>query len=61
MPRVACQIDDLCDVIPSLIRDAMAYETQYNDTLIRVDMLREQIQSLRRCLRMRSRTVRGYI
>ena len=63
MPHVACQTDDLCDVIPSLIRDAMAYETQYNDTLIRVDniMLREQIQSLRRCLRMRSRTVRGYI
>ena len=31
MPHVACQTDDLCDVIPSLIRYAMAYETQYND------------------------------
>ena len=39
MPRVACQTDDLSDVIPNLIQDAMDCETKYNDTLIRVDIL----------------------
>ena len=47
MPHVACQTDDLSDVFPNLIKDAMDCETKYNDTLIRVDILHKQIQSLR--------------
>ena len=43
MPHVACQTDDLSDVIPSLIKDAMDFETKYNDTPTRVGMLRKQI------------------
>ena len=34
MPHVACQTDDLSDVIPNLIKDAMYYESKYNDTLM---------------------------